>query len=753
MNGMRGQATTLADQLKAKQLQTNQPGGAALNSTSGKSQKGLLSADLDFLDSLGSGSNTPARQGSPQTTSSQTPLPAFQPLAAIPLGTSPVSKPISTLNNSAIPISPPLLDKRQATNPIPSDPWDALLSTNTKSSPSANYVQPSPHPGSSTANDAALLDDFFGPTLGVNSHKPTLAQAPKPEVERNVSTPQTAFIATSAKSKESPVVSKQESKMESSQFDSDRASDDHLARLVDMGFDENNAAQALQVTNNNLDGAVQYLLNSNLQRNSKEGATPSMQRLFGKASSLFNKSKAIVQSRVEGIRDQGGVLANVVNVVSNKLEMLNQGTMSSRSNSMVEVDDQYSSYAPYSDGGGSPVPDTPPLAPSTSFSNKTKPASIAAQMDPPSLLDAIPIAQISSVKSTTARASPPPPKSRPPFVTCDNMSLEQCNLEKEKGTSFYKLGQYHDAVSHYNTAIQFLPMNHLALVALYNNRAAAELKTGEYTECIRDTEASMSIIKYYGGVSAMHNEQLCDATCGITVSSQDEIKALLRKATALENLEKYSTSKEVYSLILGFDSKNKVAMEGITRCNRALSGPSLSPQPGSSSPPATSANSKSSPAKSAANGILDMFEAPSGLAASVPAVDAVPLSKSEVDKSSAVQEMRKLEKRAEKEADAALAVKDDVDAKIAAWSKGKETNLRALLSSMEMVLWPELNWQKANLGELITPSQVKVKYMKAISKVHPDKLKTENISYKLLANSVFSILNEAWDAFRQQNNI
>ncbi len=44
--------------------------------------------------------------------------------------------------------------------------------------------------------------------------------------------------------------------------------------------------------------------------------------------------------------------------------------------------------------------------------------------------------------------------------------------------------------------------------------------------------------------------------------------------------------------------------------------------------------------------------------------------------------------------------------------------------------------------------------MKAIGKVHPDKLGTDiSVENKLIANAVFSTLNKAWDTFKAQNKI
>lgn len=88
------------------------------------------------------------------------------------------------------------------------------------------------------------------------------------------------------------------------------------------------------------------------------------------------------------------------------------------------------------------------------------------------------------------------------------------------------------------------------------------------------------------------------------------------------------------------------------------------------------------------------------------------------------------------------------------WKNGKESNLRALLSSLETILWPSLGWKKIGLGELIQPNQVKIRYMKAVAKLHPDKLsKDTGIEEQMIAAAVFSILNDGWEVFKTQNNL
>ena len=89
----------------------------------------------------------------------------------------------------------------------------------------------------------------------------------------------------------------------------------------------------------------------------------------------------------------------------------------------------------------------------------------------------------------------------------------------------------------------------------------------------------------------------------------------------------------------------------------------------------------------------------------------------------AVTALREATKSATAEDAQRLALKDGVDERLQSWKAGKETNLRALIASLDNVLWPELGWTKVGMHELLTDGQVKVRYVRAIAKVHPDKVR------------------------------
>lgn len=85
--------------------------------------------------------------------------------------------------------------------------------------------------------------------------------------------------------------------------------------------------------------------------------------------------------------------------------------------------------------------------------------------------------------------------------------------------------------------------------------------------------------------------------------------------------------------------------------------------------------------------------------------------------------MRAANKAAEKADDEKFALADKVDAKIGAWRDGKRDNLRALIGSLDAVMWEGSGWNRVGMHELITNGKVKINYMKAIAKCHPDKVR------------------------------
>ena len=86
------------------------------------------------------------------------------------------------------------------------------------------------------------------------------------------------------------------------------------------------------------------------------------------------------------------------------------------------------------------------------------------------------------------------------------------------------------------------------------------------------------------------------------------------------------------------------------------------------------------------------------------------------------------------------------EANIYAWKDGKEGNLRALLCSLDKILWDGARWQKCGMHQLVTENDVNKMYKKAGLAVHPDRQQgTENEELSTLLQTE---LNMAWKKYK-----
>ena len=89
---------------------------------------------------------------------------------------------------------------------------------------------------------------------------------------------------------------------------------------------------------------------------------------------------------------------------------------------------------------------------------------------------------------------------------------------------------------------------------------------------------------------------------------------------------------------------------------------------------------------------------------------------------------------------------DPDDVKIKSWIDGKEGNIRALLCSLHKVVWADSPWEECGMHQLVTASDVKKMWRKALLATHPDKqmgTENENLSKKIMIE-----LNDAWEKYQ-----
>ena len=119
--------------------------------------------------------------------------------------------------------------------------------------------------------------------------------------------------------------------------------------------------------------------------------------------------------------------------------------------------------------------------------------------------------------------------------------------------------------------------------------------------------------------------------------------------------------------------------------------------------------------------------------------------------SSTVQRINQAE-AAEAEEKSTLHV--SVETKLNDWRQGRESNLRSLLSSLDSILWEEAGWTKVTMAELVLPAKTKIAYMKAVAKVHPDKIpRSATTEQKMIATGVFAEVKTFLTLYSQLNGL
>ncbi|QNP96719.1 hypothetical protein B0I72DRAFT_136076 [Yarrowia lipolytica] len=304
-----------------------------------------------------------------------------------------------------------------------------------------------------------------------------------------------------------------------------------------------------------------------------------------------------------------------------------------------------------------------------------------------------------------------------PHVAVSSMAMEMVSDGREKGAEAVKQGSYDIALEHYNQALANVPSPHTLRALLLSNRAFCHLKAGDAKAAIVDSEEGITII----GPSLGVGEEVEPG------KSLQEIwsKLVMRKAEGLEHQEKHQQALDQWTLLVSKGFTTKLVMDGKRRCQMILtpkSAPKTAPKTAKPAvrPTAKPASSAPTPAGKYEN--LDRVRA-----------SHAKIAKEEAEKA---------------------ALGDVVAVKIETWRSGNEDNLRALLATLDTVLWPEVGWKKITVADLVVNKKVKINYMKAVAKTHPDKISADTpTEKKMIANGVFITLNKAWDSFKVQNNM
>ena len=317
----------------------------------------------------------------------------------------------------------------------------------------------------------------------------------------------------------------------------------------------------------------------------------------------------------------------------------------------------------------------------TPSEHQPEPDLLFTDTQPSQLPQSAPRPNPSPQSRTPATTLPPPARNIP---SLSSFALQASTQSRKAGTEAFKRGDYALATSHYSTSLSALPSTHPLTIPLLTNRALSNSKTGDPKASIADAKSALDLIGPSRGVS-----ETIDSGEGVKQMSVYWEKAMTRQAEALEQLERWSEAASVWRTCVEVGVGGATSIAGRNRCERAAA-PQI----------------KSSAAKKP---IPKPRPKPSALG------DFAPDSES-------VTRLRAANAAADRLDDEKFALADVVDSRVSQWRAGKEGNLRALLSTLENVLWEDSGWKKVGMGDVLLPGKVKLVYMKGIAKVHPDKV-------------------------------
>ena len=300
--------------------------------------------------------------------------------------------------------------------------------------------------------------------------------------------------------------------------------------------------------------------------------------------------------------------------------------------------------------------------------------------------------------STPLVVRPPPPVRKIPPLS--SIALQSSNSHRQAGTSAFKLGNYAQATLSYTASLSTLPSSHPLTIVILTNRALTYLKTGDPKASISDADSALALIGPSKGagetidIGGDEGSKTMDIYWG---------KAMTRRAEALEQLERWPEAAKAWKECVEAGVGGNTSIQGRNRCEKAAG---TSAVPPSRRPPTTTRNPPPKPT-TPASALADLTGRP---------------TVTTTQSAEAVTRLRAANAEAERVDDEKFALADTVDERMSRWRKGKEGNLRALLGSLDTVLWEGAGWKKVGMSELIVPGKVKVAYMRGIAKVHPDKV-------------------------------
>ncbi|SCU84847.1 LAMI_0C09120g1_1 [Lachancea mirantina] len=352
-----------------------------------------------------------------------------------------------------------------------------------------------------------------------------------------------------------------------------------------------------------------------------------------------------------------------------------------------------------------PVPSPEPAATDVFATTKSQKKESEEQTQPESLLVDFETASPSEIQNKSASTG---------LSQIEAHSFEEF---RTKGTQAFTDGDYANALSFYTKSLNTLPPRHALRVISLSNIMATQLKIGEYRKVIENSEDALDVI----------GERSLDEQVSVLVPNKDFksfwAKIMLRRAEALEHIEDYGKALEAYQLLISKGLCTPKIMDGRRRCQKILNPEKFK---ASASPAPERQTSKRTGKR---------------------------VSPSSVSYDSKLATVKALQQKERDIADQRADLQAKIESRISQWTKGNVEDLRILLTNLSEVLdW--CDWKPVDPASIVMPKKVKIVYLKAAAKTHPDKIQDSwPLERKMMAENIFVVLNKAWEQFKEENGI
>ena len=319
----------------------------------------------------------------------------------------------------------------------------------------------------------------------------------------------------------------------------------------------------------------------------------------------------------------------------------------------------------------------------------------------------IPREQMATVQAQSSTRPQLPTRVVPPTSTA---ALSTSTTHRQTGSDHFKRGDYSAAHSSYTSALTALPAQHPSAIAILCNRALVNIKIGDPKAALTDAEKALAMIGQSQGEGEIINLGGRDGDKDMRSFFS---KAVMRKAESLEQLEKWENAAKAWKDAVEAGIGGATGIQARDRCEEAAR--KTSQLQGSILLGSGAGSGKKPPVRAAQARKAGVRPTTTTNTTTTSIVSAGRSSE-------AVEKLRQANKAAERTDAEKFALADSVDVRLTSWKSGKQDNIRALLGSLDTVLWPEAGWNKVGMHELVMTNKVKIVYMKGIAKVHPDKV-------------------------------